>query len=290
MVENSAEKPSPSEYLKRWIANANYEVLPTEKALSLISIIPESNSISVTCRPTGIEETIHFIESIGSETMKRVWPHIAARRIVSEDHFDEMLARLLNAGMRKAFIVGGDGSPSSSDFVKAEDVLNSLTDRGIKLDKVRIGGYPEGNPVMDMDPTEVLLRKQAWGEMTGCPMEIVTQMCFDVDTLVSWITEIRRQGVYLPIEVGVLGQIKWDSFVKVLGTLGVEDVVAFLRSKPKLAMSLATGIITGFSPKDFLVELAEKNNPDLAINGISIFTLGNITNSVKCLTDIRLGK
>lgn len=287
MVEKHTEKLSSSEYLKQWIAEANYEVLPTEKALSLINIIPESNSISVTCRPTGIEETVHFVEALGTEKMKRVWPHIAARRIMSEDHFDEISVRLLNAGMQKAFVVGGDGSPSSSDFVKAEDILNGLSKRGIILDRVRVAGYPEGNPVMDLDPIEVLLRKQDLAERTGMCMEIVTQMCFDVDTLVSWVEKIRTSGIYLPVEVGVLGQIRWDSFVKVLGTLGIDDVMAFLRSKPKLAMSLATGIVTGFSPKDFLVELAEKNNPDLAINGISIFTLGNITNSVKCLTDMK---
>lgn len=287
MVEKSVEKIGAPEYLKKWITEANYEVLPTSKALSLIDVIPESNSISVTCRPTGIEETVHFVESVGKEKMKRVWPHLAARRIAGEEHFSNIVLRLLNAGMHKAFIVGGDGHPANFNFIKAEDILNGFSDRGIKLEKVRIGGYPEGNPVMDMDPVEVLLRKQDWAERTGHSMEIVTQMCFDVDTLISWIIEIRDRGVYLPVEVGVLGQIRWDSFIKVLGTLGVEDVVAFLRSKPKLAMSLATGIVTGFSPKDFLVELSEKNNPDLDISGISIFTLGNITNSVKCLTDIK---
>lgn len=286
MVENSVEKIASSEYLKKWITEANYEVLPTQKALSLIDVIPESNSISVTCRPAGIEETVHFVESVGKEKIKRVWPHLAARRISGKEHFKEIIERLLNVGMQKAFVVGGDGFPTSENFIKAEDVLNGFSDGGIELSGVRIGGYPEGNPVMEMDPVEVLLRKQEWAERTGHQMEIVTQMCFDVDTLVSWIMEIRGRGVYLPIEVGVLGQIKWDSFVKVLGTLGVEDVVAFLRSKPKLALSLATGIITGFSPKDFLIELSEKNNPDLDINGISIFTLGNITNSVKCLTDM----
>ena len=286
MLEKSAERLTPPEYLKQWITEANYEVLPTEKALDLINIIPETNTISVTCRPTGIEETVHFAEMLGPEKMKRVWPHLAARRIYSQDHFDEVSLRLINAGMEKAFIVGGDGDPSFEDFKKTEDVLNGLLIRGILPKKIRIGGYPEGNPVMDMDPIEVLLQKQEFAEKAGVQMEIVTQMFFDADTLFNWLMEIRQRGVYLPVELGLLGKLKWNSFVKVLETIGIKDAMAFLKSKPKLAMSLATGMITGFSPRFLLTELAEKNTPELGINGISIFTLGNITNSVKCLTDI----
>lgn len=286
MTENPSEKLSSSETLRKWISEANYEVLPTEKAATLIDIIPPTNTVSVTCRPTGIEETVHFAETLGVEKMKRVWPHLAARRISGQEHFDEVALRLINAGMEKAFIVGGDGNPASEDFQKAEDILYGLLIRDMLPKKIRIGGYPEGNPVMDMDPIEVLLRKQEFAEKTGVRMEIVTQMFFDADTLIDWLLEIRQRGVYLPVELGLLGKLKWDSFVKVLETIGVKDAMAFLKSKPNLAMSLATGMITGFSPKYLLTEIAERNTPELGINGISIFTLGNITSSVKCLTDI----
>ncbi len=289
MVEKR-ERLSSGEILKKWIREANYEVLPTEKALSLVDLIPATNSVSVTCRPTGIEETLGFIERLGYEKMKRVWPHVAARRIQSESYFDEVAMRIINSGAEKVFVVGGDGMATNENFTKAEDVLRGFHKRGVSFEKVRVGGYPEGNPVIKEDPIEILLRKQWLAEELDLEMEIVTQMCFDVDTLISWIQEIRERGVYLPVEVGVVGRIKWDTFLKILGTLGIEDVFAFLKSKPKLAASLATGVITGFSPNDFLKELAEKNRADLNIGGISIFTLGNVTSSVKCLTDLAESK
>ncbi len=285
MVEKREVLP-PSETLRKWIREANYEVLPTEKALGLVDIIPISNTVSVTCRPTGVEETLWFSESLGPEKMKRVWPHIAARRIESEQHFDDVALRLLNAGTEKVFVVGGDGMAACREFTKAEDVIRGFYNRGIGFETVRIGGYPEGNPVMMEDPVEILLRKQTLAEEWGIKMEIVTQMSFEVDVLIDWINEIRLRGVYLPVEVGVVGKIKWDTFIKILGTLGIEDVLAFLKSKPKLARSLASGMLTGFSPEDFLKELAEKNKADLNIGGISVFTLGNITNTVKCLADL----
>ena len=286
MVEGFVEKNLASEYLRKWVTEANYELLPTEKALKLVDVVPKLNSISVTSRPTGIEDTIKFVEILGKEKAGRVSPHIAARRIINQRHFDEVALRLLEAGTKKVFVMGGDGEPFGSEFKEAEDVLAGFYKRGVGFEKIGIGGYPEGNPVMDMDPTELLLRKQELAEMRQTNMEIVTQMCFDVDVLIDWLLEIRRRGVYLPVRIGVPGSLKLDTLIKVLSMLGVSDMVAFLKSKPVLARSLAGGVLGGFTPGDLLKELSEKNDSSLGINGISVFTLGNVSSSVKCLANL----
>lgn len=285
-MEILRDERTPAEVLSSWVEKANYEILPTEKALSLVDVIPLKNQISVTCRPTGIEDTIRFIEALGREKAGRVTVHIAAGRIRDEKHFDEVMARLLKIGTKRVFVVGGDGTPDGEVFTYAEKVIRAFWQRGIKFERIGVGGYPEGNSAFSMDPIEVLLRKQSLAEEMGVDMEILTQVCFDVDVLIDWIKEIRSRGVKLPVVVGMPGKWTLTTMVNVLGMLGIHDALAFIKSKPKLAKSLAEGVLGAFTPAEMLRELAEKNRPKLGIRGISIFTLGNVTGSVKSLQEL----
>ena len=183
-------------------------------------------------------------------------------------------------------VIGGDGEPFGAGFTQAEDVLIGIARRGVTFERVGIGGYPEGNPVFKTNPTEVLLRKQYLAQELGTDMEIVTQMCFDVDVLIDWITKIRQSGVFLPVVVGVPGSLKIERLIQILPTLGITDSLAFIKSKPKLVQSLTGGAFSGFKPNNFLKELATKSNEYLNIRGVSIYTLGNITGSVNCLTEL----
>lgn len=286
MVEVSVETKLSEERLKKWLKEANYEVLPTVKALELVSIIPQSNRVSVTCRPTGIEDTLGFIEALGKERTGRVTPHIAAGRILSEAHFEEVVKRLLKSGTKRALVVGGDGEPFGREFTKAEDVLRGFYGRGVSFERIGVGGYPDGNPSFKLDPVEVLLRKQAWAEETQTEMEVLTQICFDVDTILNWIGEIRDRGVSLPVVVGVPGRLRPETVVTVLRLLGVHDIWSFFKSKPRLALAMTRATLSGFSPEEMLKELAEKSGTELGISGINIYTLGNITGSVQALRDL----
>jgi len=286
MIEMSTEKGLTKECLKKWVLEANYEVLPTAKALVLVEAIPQSNRVSVTCRPTGIEDTVSFVEALGRERAGRVTPHLAAGRVLNEAHLEDVTKRLLEMGTKRALVVGGDGEPFGSEFTKAEDVLRWFNKKGVAFERIGVGGYPDGNPTFKLDPTEVLLRKQVLAEEMQTDMEVLTQMCFDVDTILNWVREIREKGVSLPVVVGIPGQLKPKTVVMVLKLLGVHDVWSFFKSKPKLAMTMAKATLGGFSPDEMLRELAEKNEPSLGIRGISIYTIGNITGSVKVLSDL----
>ena len=65
-----------------------------------------------------------------------------------------------------------------------------------------------------------------------------------------------------------------------LESLGVGDVWAFLKSKPKMAMQIAEYSVVGYSPELFLKSLEESGISELGTAGVSVFTLGNISASV----------
>lgn len=284
-MRGSKEKHVPEETLRRWVYEANYELLPTEKSVELFKKIPRDNLVRITCKPTQIEDTVRFVESIDRREVGRLVPHIAARRIVDEAHLENVLERLLRSGVRKLFVVGGDGKPFGK-YGKCEEILTEISKRGILFDSIGIGGYPEGNPVYDVDPTEVLLRKQEIGELTGMRMEIVTQMCFDPQTLLQWLEDIRARGVHLPVVLGVPGKIKIRTLFNVLPLLGVTDVMAFMKSKPLLAKALIGGALGGFNPEELLRQISNGYGEELNVKGLSVFTLGSVTNSVKTMESL----
>ena len=286
MVEHSRNlEVSQKELLRKWAIEANYELLPTEKALDLVGIIPASGTTRVTCRPTGIEDTLKFVEHFSEEANQKIIPNIAARRFTDKHHFDEIFTRLLSSGTRKIFVVGGDGKPFGN-YSKAEDLLVEIYRKGIHFDEIGIGGYPEGNSVFEEDPTEILLRKQEIGEIMQTKMEIVTQMCFDTDVLLNWVNDIRNKGVYLPIRVGIPGCLSLDTLMKAMAMSGITDSLALLKSKPKLVKSLTSIALEGFKPGDLMSELASSTKPNHGISGVSIFTFGNVTKSVKYLSGL----
>ncbi len=258
----------------------DFEVLPTEKAVSLIEKIPRSSQIRVTCRPTGYGDSLSFFEKLGEENKERTILHLAAARVAGDVEMDILSDSVKKEGIKKVFLVRGDGRLGSNKYHDTVSLIRAFCERGVVFEKIDVAGHPEGNP---MDPTaiETLLVKQELSESLGVEMEIVTQMCFDEERFIDWLIDIRKKGVYLPVRVGVLGKVRWDTFLKVLSSLGVEDVLAFLNSKPKLAIKMAEYSVFGYNPEDFLRSLMSGGAMDLGVVGTSVFTLGNISTSVE---------
>ena len=57
---------------------------------------------------------------------------------------------------------------------------------------------------------------------------IVTQLCYDPDTILEWIETVRDRGVDLPIEVGIPGVMKYEKLLSISQKVGVGDSVRFL--------------------------------------------------------------
>ena len=277
MVENAKSKELGEKI--NLLDNVDFEVMPTQKAVGLIEKIPISSNIRVTCRPTGYEEGTSFFEKLNDNTKNRTVLHLAAARVRSGKDMDNLANNTKALGLKKVFLVRGDGNLGCENFSDTLSLIQGFYERGIEFEKIDIAGHPEGNPY-DLHTTETLLRKQDLAEKLGIEMEVITQMCFDEERYIDWLIEIRERGVYLPVRVGILGKVKWDTFLKVLESLGVGDVWAFLKSKPKMAMQIAEYSVVGYSPELFLKSLEESGISELGTAGVSVFTLGNISASV----------
>lgn len=134
-------------------------------------------------------------------------PHISARRLSSQAELEEYLTALRDrVGTHHVFAVGGDPSEPMGPYGSSLDMIRTglLKDYGIT--DVSIAGYPEGHPdITEAQLWEALEGKVASLKEQGLNGTILTQFGFDVDPVFTWIEEVRRRGIDLPIRIGVPG-------------------------------------------------------------------------------------
>jgi methylenetetrahydrofolate reductase (NADPH) len=81
-----------------------------------------------------------------------------------------------------------------------------------------------------------------------------TQLCFRPAKIVSWIQELRDEGITLPIYLTIPGKVPTRRLVRTLKEFGVRSGVKYLRGQRGLARALLqrefspNGIVDGLAP------------------------------------------
>ncbi len=210
-------------------------------------------------------------------------PHVAARRMPSAAALANRLARLNGeAGVEEALVIAGGADKPVGPFASSMDVLRTgvIEARGYK--RVGVAGHPEGSP--DISPDEIaraLAWKQEWAEDRGIEMRIVTQFGFDAPRFIRWAEDLRRDGVTLPIHIGVSGPAKITTLIKYAAMCGVGASLDFLKKRAGSLVALATS----YSPEG-LVEPLEREaeaNPLFLVKQIHVFPFGGLKKSSEWL-------
>ena len=252
-----------AEYL---LTNARFELMPFDSFDDEIQHLPDGASIAITTSPKlGIEKTVERSEEAAAQGYE-VIPHIAARYIEGPEQLEEIARRLTEAGVTDIFVPGGDKEEPVGEFESAYDLLVALDDIDYEFDEVGITGYPEGHDFISEDELAESMEKKA-----PYATYIVTQLCYDSETILEWIEEVRDRGVDLPIEIGIPGVMKYEKLLKISRKVGVGDSVKFLRK--------TTGIV-GFV-KQF-VGSRGRYRPDDLIDGLGPY-VGDDTYNIRGL-------
>ncbi|SDQ56112.1 methylenetetrahydrofolate reductase [Natronobacterium texcoconense] len=201
-----------------------FELMPFESMDEQLEHLPDGSEVAITTSPTlGLEATIDWSERATDRGFEVV-PHIAARYVRDEDHLEEIAGRLTDAGVTDIFVPGGDREEPVGEFTSAYELLSALEDLEYEFEEVGITGYPEGHEFLD---EEVLAESMAKKEPYAT--YIVTQLCYDAETILEWIGEIRDRGVELPVEVGIPGVMKYQRLLNISKKVGVGDSIRFLQ-------------------------------------------------------------
>ncbi|WP_369029684.1 methylenetetrahydrofolate reductase [Streptomyces adonidis] len=186
-------------------------------------------------------------------------PHISARRLGSRDDFERFLAGLHADGTSdNVFVVGGDPAHPEGPYADSLSLIDTglLQEHGVR--HVGISGYPEGHPAIDGTALWSALGDKHTA-LTAHSLEggVITQFGFDVDPVLTWVAEVRRRGIGLPIRIGVPGPAGARRLMAYAARFGVGTSASVVR---KYGFSL-TNLMGTAGPDRFLRDLAAGHDP-----------------------------
>jgi methylenetetrahydrofolate reductase (NADPH) len=187
-----------------------------------------------------------------------VIPHLAARSIESEDHLEELLGKMGEVGITRAFIVGGDAKDTEDKpFHRSLDLIKAIRERK-SADELELGctAYPDGHSKISREDLETdLLEKQAY-DLGYC----ATQLCFNPNTISRWAKDMQHKGLHLPVKVSIPGDLKRMELFDRVKDLGINDSASFVGKNPALLKQFF--IPGGFKPDRLVKHLAPELDDD----------------------------
>jgi methylenetetrahydrofolate reductase (NADPH) len=248
-------RSKPADGAAQLLESPRFELMPFDSFGEQMAHLPDGAEITITASPTlGLEATLEWSEKAAKEGYEIV-PHIAARYVEDADHLDEIATRMKDVGVTDIFVPGGDREEPIGEYESAYELLVALDELGHEFEEVGITGYPEGHDFLGEETlAEAMERKVPHATY------LTTQLCYDPETIVSWIEDVRDRGVKLPVEVGIPGVMKYQRLLQISRKVGVGDSVRFLRK---------TSGVLGFVKQ--LVGSRGKYTPDALVDGLALY-------------------
>lgn len=253
--------------LELLLENSAFELIPMKTTLEKAQVLPVGSTVSVTASPAkGMGATVDLAEELVEMGME-VIPHISARLTKSKHELEEVVRRLRDSRIDQVFVVGGDAD-DPGDFFDAMELIRHLDTLDHPFNRIGVTGYPEGHPtISDELLMQALIDKQPFAT------SVTTQMCFDVEAIVSWIRRIRSLGIDLPVVIGIPGVTELTKLIGISARIGVGTSLRFL-SKNR---SLATKLLRPYAPDDLVASLAPlAEDSELGVRGLHIYTFNQV--------------
>lgn len=271
-----------SNHLKLFLNNFSIEVMPrtAAKIESFNDILPKNTRIYIAhIEGVPIQEMISTAKRIQSEGFA-VIPHFPARIIENKVILEDWIkAYQEEANIDQALILAGGVDKPHGIFENSMQLVETELFNKYNFKNLYFAGHPEGNKDIDPDGTEknvtdALVWKQKLNERTDINLALTTQFCFDSKPVIKWANELNKNGINIPIHIGVAGPAKLQTLIKFSIACGVGASLKVLHKRAKDIKKL----LLPFEPNEFLETLAlhKENNPDFNITNIHFFPLGGI--------------
>jgi methylenetetrahydrofolate reductase (NADPH) len=266
----SASVESQSQTLAGLLRNSRFEILPLDGIEETVLAHLETDvKVTVTASPRkGLDATFDLSERLVSAGY-RVVPHLSARLVRDRAQLDEVLDRLLAAGIRELFVPAGDASAPAGEFEGAAELLKAMGPRRAEFEEIGITGYPESHHLISDEETIRAMFAKA-------PMatHIISQICFDAPTIAHWIAEVRRRGTHLPMWIGTPGSVDYSKLMRISMKIGLGESARFLRHHGNWMSRLVT---RQFKPDRLLRELTPcVTDSASGVAGFHLYTLNEV--------------
>lgn len=257
------------EAMRRTLEHPKYELIPLKNALEQSGFLPEGAVVSVTASPQkGMGATIDLTIELANRGFDAI-PHISARLTADRAELEDILRRLDEAAIDKAFVVGGDVE-DHGEFFDGLALLTAMEEIGHGLTEIGVPGYPEGHHIVDVPTiTKALEDKLPYAAY------ITSQMCFQPQAIDEWVRGLRDSGVGLGVFIGIPGVAELTKLISLSLRIGVGPSARFLSKNKSLAGRLVRP--GGYSPDDLILGLAPLlADPVANVHGFHIYTFNRV--------------
>ena len=257
--------PALAELLRR----SRFEVLPLDCSEDeVLEHLRKDTKVTVTASPSrGLEATLELSERLAGAGYPVV-PHLSARLVRDRSHLDEVLDRLRAAGVKELFVPAGDAT-EPGEFHSAADLLAAMGNARTQFERIGITGYPESHHMISDE--ETIRAMFAKAEMAT---DIISQLCFEADTIDGWIRNVRERGTHLPIWIGMPGCVDQAKLVRIMMKIGMGESARFLSHNRNVIGRLLT---RQFKLSGLLQQLTPiVTNPDRGVAGFHLYTFNEV--------------
>lgn len=251
------------------VRGARYELIPLKGVRDKADALAPGSTVTVTASPShGAEATLMLAEWLAARG-HAVIPHLSAHMIRDRVHLADLLDRARAAGLREAFVVGGDGQ-QHAEFRDGLALLQAMHEIGHPFERIGVPAYPEGHVGI---PNDVLLR--ALKEKQHFAHSMTTQMSFNPKAVSTWVARVRSEGIRLPVHLGVPGVTELSKLMTIAARIGVSDSARYLKKNRQMVGRLMSP--GSFGADAFLEALAGTiADREAQIGGLHLFTFNQI--------------
>jgi methylenetetrahydrofolate reductase (NADPH) len=236
--------------LVRVLGDPVFEVIPLRNLEDEAAHLPAGALVSVTASPAkGMAATLDWAERLAAAGHRAI-PHLSARMIRDRVALGELLARARSAGLRRAFVVGGDAEDPGA-YPDGLSLLRAMAELGHPFEVLGCPAYPQGHAVIGDAALLAALEAKA-----PYVQHVTTQLDFDATRVATWIAVRRAGGLAADIVVGVPGVADPVRLAGIAARIGIGDTKRFLSRNLRFAADLArhgglyrpTAFVNGLAP------------------------------------------
>src|SRR5262245_7240594 len=256
--------------LARVLADPTFELIPLKNVREQAAALPRGATVSVTASPgKTIETTVDLAIELEATGLRAI-PHLSARMIRDRAHLGRLLDRLRDAGIDRAFVVGGDAD-EPGEFLDGLSLLRAMADLGKLPKELGCPCYPQGHPDIPDAALALALRDKA-----EFVQYMTTQLCFDPKAIAAFIAARRAEGNTLAVKLGIPGVAEIPKLLSISARIGVKDASKFVTRNIRFVGQLLKSGGT-YRPTRLLRDLgAVLTDPAANVIGLHVYTFNNV--------------
>ena len=288
-VAHRATMPDPhiTTFMQGWSLEAT---LPQETEVAALKmILPPGAPVYLSAVPTRDPVAqLHAAVRVAAAGLVPV-PHLAVRHFSSAGDLDAFLARMAEeAGVTRVLVIAGDRDPPAGAFRSALEAIDAGLLQRHGIGEIGIAGYPDGHSrIAPQELDRALMEKVEIATQLGLCVHIVTQFCFEPETIVGWISRLRDFGVELPVKIGLAGPTNIAALLRYARRCGVRASAQGLARQSGLARHMFA-----MSAPDGLVRVLADAHAGGRLGQVAphFFSFGGVTATARWASAVAAGR